>query len=214
MDEKRQKDLGGAGLFSVAAPIVMGLVMALSLGWWVFPSLLFSEKRQPVAFSHKTHLEEAGQSCTDCHFLREDGSFSGIPKAAVCENCHTGALGETQAELDYIENYVEQAKEVQWFVHQKQPDNVFFSHAAHSSQTCGSCHTDFAADSETPEALCMQCHLSTAELDKRPAYRENRLTGYSKTTMKMQQCEACHAHPSHYGEEGAEANNACYTCHK
>ncbi|MDR2051368.1 MAG: cytochrome c3 family protein [Deltaproteobacteria bacterium] len=214
MEEKQQKAAGAAGLFGAAAPFLLGLVIALAFGWWLFPGLLFSEKQQPVAFSHKTHLEDAGQSCADCHFLREDGSFSGLPPTEACASCHSSAIGESRAELDYVENYVERGKEVPWLVHQKQPDNVFFSHAAHSQAFCATCHVEFDPEDEEnkPDALCSVCHLPVEELDKQVAYRENRLTGYSKTTMKMARCESCHANPNHLG--ATNSNNACYTCHK
>ena len=32
---------------------VVGLVLALFIGWVVFPPLLYSKKSQPVAFSHE-----------------------------------------------------------------------------------------------------------------------------------------------------------------
>ena len=211
-----EKDTQGAGgLARRAAPVAAGLAVALLFGWLAFPLLLFSEKEQPVAFSHKTHIEDAGQSCADCHFLREDGSFSGLPSAETCAACHSEALGESAAELAYIKNYVEPEREVKWLIHQKQPDNVFFSHAAHSTAACASCHTEFdeaEAGDAALAALCATCHLSLEELDKGLPYKENRLTGYSAGTMKMWQCESCHANPNHYGT--TNANNACYTCHK
>jgi hypothetical protein len=53
---------------------------------------------------------------------------------------------------------------------------------------------------------CTDCHMDMSEVDTPPVYYENKLTGYSKQTMKMWQCERCHA------ENGA--SNACYVCHK
>ncbi|MCL1916349.1 MAG: cytochrome c family protein [Desulfovibrionaceae bacterium] len=211
MVEKKQRD---AGFLTQAAPFFLGLAVALCLGWWAFPTLLFSEHPQPVAFTHKSHLEDAGQDCADCHFFREDGSFSGLPSLEQCAECHVSSIGDSKAEEDFVQNFVEPERPIPWRVHQKQPDNVFFSHAAHTAATCSPCHMEYDPDDgeNKPDALCSQCHLSLEELDKLPPYKENRLTGYSKTTMKMQQCEACHANPEHYGT--TNANNACYTCHK
>ena len=93
-----------------------------------------------------------------------------------------------------------------WKVYQKQPDNVFFSHAVHSLATCNNCH-EFSE-----RELCSSCHLDMASSKKPPVFRENRISGYSQDTMKMWQCEACHANPNHFGS--TNASNACFVCHK
>ncbi|MGE4297061.1 MAG: menaquinone reductase multiheme cytochrome c subunit QrcA [Desulfovibrionaceae bacterium] len=204
-----------------AAPFVVGIVAALILGWWVFPNMLFSEKIQPIRFSHKVHMDGAGMACDDCHSYREDGSFAGLPKLAQCAECHEEAQGEDPEELRFIEDYVHTGKEVDWKVYQYQPDNVFFSHAAHNKAVCGQCHSDFE---ESPKALCNNCHPDVAESDAPPVFKENKLTGYSSMTMKMWQCEQCHANENHfeYTDEDrhnnllpqTRANNGCQVCHK
>ena len=196
------------------APFIIGMVVSLVFGWAIFPDLLFSQKEQPVKFTHNTHVVGQSLECSSCHTLREDGSFSGLPKQESCESCHSSAQGETKAELDYIKNYVEKGKEVEWLAHQKQPDNVFFSHAAHDLKNCIKCHRQWEA-----QDVCKKCHVSLEELDKGLVYKENVLTGYSAKTMKMWQCEECHAKPAHWRDNEkiknkARANNACYTCHK
>lgn len=183
------------------APFVVGLVAALVFGWCIFPDMIFEKNEQPVAFSHKTHLTKAALDCTACHALREDGTFYAIPSTADCATCHSKMMGTTQTEKDYVDNYVKTGKEVKWLKHQVQPDNVFFSHSAHSLRECNTCHT------YTNEELCHLCHTDIGTV-----YRENRLTGYSDTTIKMWQCERCHANVNHLGS--TDASNACFTCHK
>lgn len=207
--EEKQKS---GGILASAAPFILGLVLALTFGWWIFPGLLFSAKQQPVAFKHSTHTEL--KDCGDCHYLRDDGSWAGFPSTETCAECHMDPQGDSKAELEYIRDYVEKEKEVKWLVHQYQPDNVFFSHAAHKIQDCAVCHLEWDPeqnDKFNMNDFCMTCHPSVEELDNKPVL-ENKLTGYSKTTMKMWQCERCHANPSHYGM--TNSNNACYTCHK
>ncbi|MFV0423940.1 menaquinone reductase multiheme cytochrome c subunit QrcA [Oleidesulfovibrio sp.] len=189
-----------------AAPFFVGLVVALIFGWWVFPGMLYSQKQQPVRFSHPVHTEDAGMACTDCHYFREDGTFAGLPTTEQCASCHSDVLGEDPEEARYVEEYVNQGKEVKWLVYQMQPDNVFFSHAAHSEESCNQCH-DFST-----RDLCNQCHPDVAGMDNPPVYNENKLTKYSKETMKMWECERCHAHPDHYGV--TRSSNACFVCHK
>lgn len=188
------------------APFVLGLVVALVFGWWIFPELLFSRQEQPVQFSHETHLKDASLQCSACHHLRADGTFAGLPTTRDCAACHSQLLGKSKAERDFVDNYVKKGREVKWLTYQKQPDNVFFSHAVHSLATCNSCH-DFSE-----RELCSNCHVDVTQGKFPPVFRENRLSGYSQSTMKMWQCEQCHANPSHLGS--TNASNACFVCHK
>lgn len=189
-----------------AAPFFVGLIVALIFGWWAFPDMMFTKKEQPLRFSHKTHVEDAGMECQQCHSLREDGTFAGLPTTESCAECHMEPLGDNPNEARFITEYVNTGKEVKWLIYQYQPDNVFFSHAAHSMESCNQCH-EF-----TETELCNMCHIDVASSDTNPPYYENKLTGYSKQTMKMWQCERCHANENHYGI--TNATNACFVCHK
>ena len=126
------------------APFIVGLVVALVFGWWIFPELLFSRQDQPVQFSHETHLKDASLDCSVCHHLRADGTFDALPSTKDCAVCHSQMLGKSEAERVFFNEYVKKGKEVDWKVYQKQPDNVFFSHAVHSLATCNNCHESYA----------------------------------------------------------------------
>ena len=184
-----------------------GLVAALVLGWFLFPWLLYATEDQPVAFSHKVHLKDASLRCAQCHHLRADGSFTGLPETRDCVVCHARLLGNTPEERRFFDEYVRSGKDVPWLVYQYQPDNVFFSHAAHSAATCNVCHQNM-----TEERRCALCHLNVMNSDSPPPLRKNRVSGYSANTMKMWQCEQCHARPTHL--RATNANNACFVCHK
>lgn len=188
---------------------VVGLVVALILGWWVLPGLMKVEKKQPIAFNHVLHVQEQGMDCEQCHFLRDDGTFSGLPTTASCAECHSEVMGSNPEEARFVNDYVQTGREIkgEWLVYQKQPDNVFFSHAAHSLERCGACH-EYKSTTE----LCSQCHLDVSSMTTPPVYKENRLSGYSQNTMLMWTCERCHANPDHRG--ATNASNACFVCHK
>jgi hypothetical protein len=186
MDRNTSSQSGGVVFF------LLGLILALGFGWFVFPQMLYSEKTQPIPFNHKIHMEDVGMACDECHYFREDGSYNGFPSTESCAQCHDYVTeGDTPGEkaIDkFVVEYVETGKQVPWLNYQYQPDNVYFSHIAHESEDCTSCHPD------------------VGNAEKTPVYYENILTGYSKHTMKMWKCERCHA------ENGV--SNACFVCHK
>jgi hypothetical protein len=236
MEEKKNCTCGPQGRkrLGVAVPFLIGVVLALIFGWAIFPDLMFSDKKQPLFFSHETHTETAGMSCLDCHSFRDDGSFAGVPDVETCATCHQDMMtaepdkdstpeqkAAYAAEKVLMEDYIQGGKELPWKIHQKQPDNVFFSHATHF-KACFTCHLTMKGDKnlgtpEDPQRLCMTCHTPLDELNKNIPVQENVLTGYSRTTMKMWECESCHALPGHFYNDGTgrtAANNACYTCHK
>jgi hypothetical protein len=164
---------------------------ALFVGWGVFPQILFSTNPQPINYNHALHQEEAGLSCEDCHFFREDGTYAGKPKLASCVECHEEAQGETEDEARLVSEFVEPEKEIPWISYTRQPDNVFFSHAAHVKMA---------------EMACTECHRDVEKETKAPPVRINRLTGYPSEIMKMYVCEDCHAQEN--------VSNACDVCHK
>ena len=102
--------------------------------------------------------------------------------------CHQAVLGGTPAEEHFVQEYVHKNKPVPWQTYQRQPDNVYFSHIAHQDMDCTTCHPDVGRSQDLPQVAV------------------HKFTGYTKHTMSMQECEACHA------REGA--SNACYVCHK
>jgi hypothetical protein len=191
-------------LFPLAA-FGLSFLVHLFVGWIIFPKLLYSQKEQPIDFNHKLHVGEVGE-CEGCHFFREDGSYAGIPVLAQCLDCHQEAVGEHPEEAKLVQQYVEPGKEIPWLSYARQPDCVFFSHAAHVKMA---------------ELECETCHGPVGESEHTRPYQYNRLTKYSRDIwgwniaglkknswdrMKMDDCAACHK------EHGT--NNACFVCHK
>jgi len=186
----------------------LGFVSALAAGWLGFPRLLYVNASQPLPFSHKRHAAEAtGMSCNDCHAFRADGSFAGIPKTESCANCHAEVQGQSTAEKTLVEEYVKPGKEIPWRIYARQPDNVFFPHAAHVKRAKISCER------------CHGPHGQSAEL--RP-FELNRISGYSRDIwgpslariglkewqgMKMGDCLHCHTQQGRGG-------TSCLACHR
>ena len=188
--ENEQKN-GGWGIVLIF--FVIGLVASLAAGWLIFPNLLYSKKKQPIDFNHVIHVEAVEEGCESCHFFREDGSFSGVPKLVQCVDCHEEVMGEDPNEAKFVEEYVAKGNEVPWLIYSRQPDCVFFSHIAHVKMGKIECHT---------------CHGHIGESTHSRVYEENRITGYSRDIwgknivglkkniwdrMKMDDCAECHA---------------------
>lgn len=195
---------GDSGL--VALFFIVGLALSLAFSWLIFPKLLYSKSEQPFDFSHAVHNDVVGD-CESCHAFREDGTYAGSPTLDKCVSCHEEVQGETEDERIFVEQYVAEGKEVPWKIYSRQPDCVFFSHAAHvkgAGMECTECHGDIG----TSESL--------------KPYEENRITGYSRDIwgqniagikknswdrMKMDDCGACH-------KETMGSKGACFQCHK
>lgn len=186
---------------------IVGFAASIAFGWLVFPKLLYSEKNQPFDFNHKSHMDLVDNGCESCHFFREDGTYAGVPTLAQCADCHQDVQGESKDEEIFVNEYVANEKEVPWLIYSKQPDCVFFSHAAHVKMA---------------QMECKDCHGDIGESESLKVYRENRISGYSqdiwgeniarfqKNTwdgMKMNDCARCH-------EEKMGSKGPCFQCHK
>jgi hypothetical protein len=170
-----------------------GALLTLAAGWTAFPVALFQRVSQPVDFSHKIHADKAGTKCEDCHAIRADGTFAGIPPLDKCSGCHAQPMGTTAQERHFIQQYVTPNREVPWQVDARQPGNVYFSHAFHARRA---------------RLDCRQCHGNQGESDTLPPVRINRISGYSGSPhfLNMNACEDCHR------QRGVA--NSCLACHQ
>jgi len=185
----------------------LGVAVALLAGWVAFPRALYVQRQQPLAFHHKTHAEKSGiADCGECHALREDGSFAGIPAMEKCAGCHSERIGESKAEATLVDQYIKPGHETPWLVYAQQPANVWFSHAIHLKRA---------------RLSCTECHSTYGQSDQVKTYELNRISGYSRDIwghsisrlyraphdgMKMSDCEDCHH--QHRVDVG------CLGCHK
>jgi hypothetical protein len=195
---------------------IIGFAASMVLGWVIFPKLLYSQKQQPINFNHALHVAQADEGCASCHFLREDGSFSGIPKNEQCSGCHAEVQGESEDEAIFVNEYVVKDREVPWLVYSRQPDCVFFSHAAHIKGA---------------ELDCVTCHGHIGESESSRPYEQNRITGVSRDIwghsiagfkrnswdrMKMDDCAECHDQTAAlvHASSVQTGRDACFVCHK
>ena len=212
-DPATPKPGDGAG-GTITLFFIFGLVASLVLGWVIFPQLLYSKKKQPVDFNHALHNELVEESCESCHFFREDGTYSGVPKLAQCIDCHEEVNGEDPEEEKFVTQYVAKGREVPWLVYARQPDCVFFSHIAHVKMG---------------QMDCVTCHGHIGESESLKDYEANRITGYSRDIwgkniagikwnswdrMKMDDCSECHQEYNVNQGSVQTAKGGCFVCYK
>ena len=210
--EQSESDQGAGGPITLF--FILGLVASLVLGWVIFPQLLYSQKEQPVQFNHALHNELVDEGCESCHFFREDGTYSGVPKLAQCIDCHEEVQGESEEEAKFVNEYVLKEREVPWLVYSRQPDCVFFSHVAHV---------------KVGKMECVTCHGDVGESESLKPYEANRISGYSRDIwgkniagikfnswdrMKMDDCSECHVANNVNQGSVQTLRGGCFVCHK
>ncbi len=209
LPDKNAENWGPVMLF-----FLVGFALSLVVGWVLFPKLLYSQKKQPVDFNHKLHMEmDEIEDCSSCHYFREDGSFSGAPKLAQCTDCHDSILSGTENELVFYEEYVQKEREIPWLIYSKQPQCVYFSHVAHVKMANMDCKT---------------CHGDIGESETLPIYQQNRISLYSRDIwghniagfatntwdrMKMDDCARCHVQEGVRQASVQTHKGGCFVCH-
>jgi len=208
------EESGNGGGAAIVLFFIFGLIASLVVGWVIFPQLLYSQKKQPVEFNHVLHNDQVENGCESCHFFRDDGTFSGVPKLSQCIDCHEEVNGEDPAEEKFVNEYVLEEQEVPWLIYSRQPSNVFFSHAAHVKMA---------------QMDCVTCHGDIGESESLKVYEENRISGYSRyiwgrniagfkrnpwDRMKMDDCSECHQKENVNQKSVQTKKGGCFVCHK
>ncbi len=126
---------------------------------------------QPVPFSHKHHVADAGIDCRYCHTSVETSSFAGIPPTETCMSCHSQIWAEAPM-LEPVRESYRSGRSIEWTRVHDLPDYVYFNHSIHLNKGVG----------------CATCH---GRVDQMPLmWRENRL--------HMEWCLECHRAPERF----------------
>jgi hypothetical protein len=124
---------------------------------------------QPVAFSHKVHVDQLGLDCRYCHHDVERSWFSNIPSASTCMNCHNQVLKD-DPRLALVRESVATGRPISWVQVHKVPDYVYFNHSVHVNRgiSCVECHGRIDQMDEVYHAkplsmsFCLDCHRDPA----------------------------------------------------
>ncbi|MCS7091046.1 MAG: cytochrome c3 family protein [Verrucomicrobiota bacterium] len=203
------------GLLLVGGGVVAGV-------WYYFTpkyTRVGYQPLQPVAFSHKVHVDQLGLDCRYCHHDVERAWFSNIPASSTCMNCHNQVLKD-DPRLALVRESVATGRPIPWVQVHKVPDYVYFNHAVHVNRgvSCVECHGRVDQMDEVYHAkplsmaFCLDCHRDPASflrpLDKvtdlawrwsvDPAEHARQQRTQGRWLMEhwrvesLQNCSACH----------------------
>lgn len=134
----------------------------------------WQDKRQPIAYNHKKHLD-SGMECQTCHTGIADGlADARLPTIDICLTCHES---DDNPKTKPIRDFAAKKRAIPWQRVYKVPEHVFFSHRRHvgaAKLDCAVCHGNMKLK-ETPVARpavaitmrrCISCHRrSKASVD-------------------------------------------------
>jgi peptide methionine sulfoxide reductase MsrB len=165
-------------------PIILFVLIVIAILGGVFLTQvqLRAAPQQPVAYSHRIHVE-AGVQCLDCHSSALSTDLAGIPSVQKCMGCHTVIATDDEA-VQALTGYWERNEPIPWERVNQQLDFVYFSHQAHlrSGVNCETCHGDIGQMTVTRPVVkmdmgwCLNCHLDQPE----------------EKVARLADCLACH----------------------
>lgn len=162
-----------AHLSIVGGIVVLGLLTAVWYGvnrsGWVTNA--YSDRPQPVQFSHKHHVGDDGIDCRYCHTSVETGASAGLPPTQTCMNCHSQIWVDSPY-LEIVRESARTGKPIEWVRVHDLPDYAYFNHSIHVSKGVG----------------CSSCH---GRIDEMPLV-------YQKSSLQMSWCLECHREPERF----------------
>lgn len=120
---------------------------------------------QPVAFSHKTHIEKMKLKCTFCHYDAVTKKNANIPATHNCMTCHLAFRNEAES-IKPLNLSDDSDSVLIWKRLYKLPSYVHFSHKNHVNRQidCSSCHNKVEETDSNKIMVrmtmkwCLDCH--------------------------------------------------------
>lgn len=148
--------------------------------------------RQPVAFSHRHHVQGLKIDCRFCHTQVDEGEQAGIPSAETCMECHSQIWTDSPA-LEKVRQAYAHGEAIEWKRVNPMPDYVFFDHRVHV---------------ENDSIDCQQCHGAVETMP---------LT-VQKEPLTMNWCLDCHHRAENFVKDLTPVEmrglTDCYACHR
>ena len=184
---------------------------------------------QPIAFSHKIHVDQVGMDCRYCHSFVDVAGHSNLPTGNTCWNCHQHVQRESP-KLAPLRKSMDPAfagydgKPIEWVRIHKSPDFVKFNHSAHVNRgiSCVSCHGRIDQmevvfqDQNQSMGWCLDCHRAP-ETQLRPLEQVYNMK-YDAAQYLKDHPQAGAKTPAEFGLKLKEQfrvspKTTCATCH-
>ena len=150
--------------------VKIGIVLILAVlgtGTWMYHQFHETRigKEQPIAFSHRIHVEKKDISCLMCHEGATQTSRAGIPPLETCMLCHEKII-TNHPEIKKLHEHYNNNEPIYWEKVNEVPDFVFFNHSLHIFRKidCGECHGNVKAmdrvklQQPLEMGFCIECH--------------------------------------------------------
>lgn len=125
------------------------------------------EPEQPIAYTHKPHIEAAELQCDFCHTGVAQGPSAGIPGVKTCMVCHESIATE-RPEIQKMTEFYKRGEDIPWerVYGWNEEAHVRFVHAPHirAEIECAACHGDVARMTVARRVVdhsmdfCVGCH--------------------------------------------------------
>ncbi len=121
--------------------------------------------KQPINFSHATHVEKNQMECQYCHSGVAKSPFATLPSVELCMGCHKSVMTD-KPEIKKLAKYYEDKQPIPWVHVHNLPEHAHFNHKRHLKAGVG----------------CQNCH---GQIPKMPVVEK-------VSSMKMGFCVSCH----------------------
>ncbi len=125
------------------------------------------EPHQPIAYTHKPHIQAAELQCDFCHTGVAQSSRAGIPGVKTCMICHE-SVATDRPEILKLAEFSKRGEDVSWerVYGWTEEEHIRFNHAPHirAEVACAVCHGDVAQMTEARRVVdhtmgfCVGCH--------------------------------------------------------
>jgi hypothetical protein len=146
-----------AGLLAAGLAVIGGFAYH-----WV---LTGKKPDQPIAFSHRLHIDRVGLECRYCHSYADSSPAAGIPAMSVCMRCHE-TVAVDRPEVQKLRRYWLEKEPIPWVKVHVQKWHVFFTHKRHTRAKidCSTCHGQVSVMDTVRQVrplnmgFCVTCH--------------------------------------------------------
>jgi len=159
-----------------AIVVMIFILTGMVYVYFIYPFVSVGPK-QPIAFSHRLHVNVKQLDCQFCHNTVERSRFAGLPSVDKCLYCHEHIIPQHE-QIQLLKEYKNSDTPIPWEKVNYLPDHVYFSHQRHVRAGVS----------------CNECHGNVEQMDRLQEVFTNEIDGMilQGSPLKMGMCLECH----------------------